>query len=108
MGAPPQPPKLGDVQLRYFVGGTVTSAAFSPDGSRVVTASEDGTARVWEAASGRELAVLRGHTDAVTFVKFDHDGSRVLTASEDATARIWDSVPVRQRYRNFEPAPRGQ
>jgi hypothetical protein len=41
--------------------GRVLSAAFSPDGAKVVTASEDRSARLWEAASGKELAVLQGH-----------------------------------------------
>ena len=41
------------------------SAAFSPDGARVVTASKDKTARLWDAATGKEVAVLRGHDDAV-------------------------------------------
>ena len=41
----------------------MSSAVFSPDGARVVTASADKTARLWEAASGKELAVLRGHED---------------------------------------------
>ena len=41
------------------------SAVFSPDGARVVTASRDGTARLWDAATGAETAVLRGHEDGV-------------------------------------------
>jgi WD40 repeat protein len=40
----------------------VNSAAFSPDGTRVVTASDDKTARVWDATTGKLVAVLRGHT----------------------------------------------
>ena len=44
----------------------VTSAHFNPSGKRMVTASEDKTARLWEAASGKELAVLRGHEGVVS------------------------------------------
>jgi WD40 repeat protein len=77
---------------RYAEGhkDTVQSAAFSRDGTRVVTASHDKTARVWDAATGRELAVLRGHPDEVISAAFSHDGSRIVTASDDGTARIWD------------------
>ena len=39
----------------------MSSAAFSPDGSRIVTASWDNTARIWDAATAKEIAVLRGH-----------------------------------------------
>jgi WD40 repeat protein len=41
--------------------GAVNSAAFSPDGARIVTASDDRTAHIWDAGVGREIAVLRGH-----------------------------------------------
>ena len=68
------------------------SAAFSPDGSRIVTASWDNTARIWDAASGKEIAVLRGHEDAVHSAAFSPDGSRIVTASSDNTARIWDAA----------------
>lgn len=67
------------------------SAEFSRDGSLVVTASEDKTARVWQAATGREVAVLRGHTNSVYSAAFSPDGRRVVTASEDNTVRIWDA-----------------
>jgi WD40 repeat protein len=70
--------------------GDVRSAAFSPDGSRIVTASEDRTARIWDAASGKEIAVLRGHEGAVRSAAFSPDASRIVTASGDGTARIWD------------------
>ncbi|MGZ4413309.1 MAG: nSTAND1 domain-containing NTPase [Gaiellaceae bacterium] len=70
----------------------VWSVAFSPDGSRVVTASPDKTARLWDAASGEELQVLRGHTDTVWSAVFSPDGSRVVTASADGTARVWDAA----------------
>jgi WD domain, G-beta repeat len=66
----------------------VNSAAFSPDGSRIVTASNDKTARIWDAASAKEIAVLRGHDLYVQSAAFSPDGSRIVTASEDKTARI--------------------
>jgi hypothetical protein len=66
------------------------SAAFSPEGARVVTASGDKTARLWDAATGKQVAVLRGHDDLVRSAAFSPDGSRVVTASEDKTARLWD------------------
>ena len=62
------------------------SAAFSPDGSRIVTASRDETARIWDAASGKEIAVLRGHEADVSAPPSAPTG-RIVTASWDKTAR---------------------
>src|SRR5262245_45808318 len=67
----------------------VWSAAFSPEGSRIVTASSDKTARIWDAATAKEIAVLRGHDSALWSAAFSPDGSRIVTASSDKTARIW-------------------
>jgi hypothetical protein len=72
--------------------GEVSSAAYSSDGSRIVTASADSTARVWDAASGKEIAVLRGHEGWVYSATFSPDGSRIVTASDDLTARVWDAA----------------
>ena len=74
------------------------AAGFSPDGSRIVTASEDKTARVWDAASGKELARL-AHEDGVQAAGFSPDGSRIVTASDDKTARVWDAVSGRELAR---------
>jgi WD40 repeat protein len=69
--------------------GPVWSAAFSPDGARIVTASNDTTARVWDAASGQEMASLKGHEGPVWSAAFSPDGARIVTASADTTARVW-------------------
>ncbi|MBV7326916.1 WD40 repeat domain-containing protein [Chloroflexi bacterium TSY] len=68
----------------------VESVVFSPDGSRLATASSDNTARIWDSESGEQLALLQ-HESGVEFVVFSPDGSRLATASRDNTARIWDS-----------------
>lgn len=68
----------------------IRSATFSADGTRVVTASSDNTARIWEAGSGNEIAVLTGHGSQVRTAMFSHDGRRVVTTSYDETARVWD------------------
>jgi WD40 repeat protein len=69
-------------------GGNVLGAGFSPDRARIVTASEDHTARVWDEASGSEIALLGGHTSTVWSAAFSPAGSRIVTASQDTTARI--------------------
>ena len=55
----------------------------------MVTASFDRSARLWDAASGKELAVLQGHEGPVLSAAFSPDGSKVVTASEDRSARLW-------------------
>ena len=66
-------------------------ARFSPDGSRVVTASDDRTARLWDAQSGDPLGEMVGHTRALLSVQFSRDSQRVVTTSEDQTARLWSA-----------------
>lgn len=68
------------------------SVAYSPDGTRIATASWDNTAKLWDAASGRRLLTFSGHTESVNGVAFSPDGARIATASDDGTARIWDAV----------------
>ena len=66
--------------------------AFSPDGQRIVTGSWDQTAKVWEAASGRELLTLKGHSAPIWSVAFSPDGQRIVTGSEDQTAKVWEAA----------------
>jgi len=71
--------------------GAVTSAEFSPDGGRVLTASKDGTTRVCDARTGQPLLAPFQHAAEVTAAHFSPDGLRLVTTSLDKTARIWDA-----------------
>ncbi|MCL2120419.1 MAG: WD40 repeat domain-containing protein [Planctomycetaceae bacterium] len=69
----------------------LTSAAFSPDGKKIVTSCWDPIARIWDVESGKQLQPLTGHTATIHFVQFSPDGKKIVTAAEDGTARIWDA-----------------
>jgi WD40 repeat protein len=72
--------------------GTVADAQFSPDGSHILTASWDKTARIWDAQTEAPLAMLSGHRDAVNSAAYSPDGTHIVTASQDKTARVWDAL----------------
>lgn len=76
--------------------GVLWSARLAPDGKRIVTASEDKTARVWNAENGDQLAILRGHTEGVRVASFSPDGRQVITGSTDKTARLWNAETGQQ------------
>lgn len=68
---------------------TIESACFSPDSNRILTASKDNTARLWN-LRGRSIAIFQGHTDIIGCAEFSPNGNQILTASYDHTARIWE------------------
>jgi DNA-binding beta-propeller fold protein YncE len=79
----------------------IQDVAFGPDG-KVVTASWDGTAKIWDLESRRELATLRGHSGAILGVAVSPDGTLVATASIDGTTKLWDLATGRQRLTLFD------
>ena len=66
-------------------------AAFSPDGSRVVLANEDHTARIWDTRTEQATPPLR-HDSDVVYAAFSPDGKRLITLSKGRTARVWDAL----------------
>ena len=77
--------------------GPVTVAIFSPDGQTILTASPDGTARLWNVATGEPKSEPLLHEGRVLFAAFSPDGKTVVTASSDRTARLWDVATGQQR-----------
>ena len=66
--------------------------AWSPDGTRLLSGSHDGTARVWDANRGTELFALAGPSLSISAVAWSPDGTRLLTAAEDHSVRVWDAT----------------
>src|SRR5262249_24089551 len=75
------------------------AARFAPDGTRVISAWNDNTARIWNAQDAQLLAVFKGHTDEITSVTFSPNQTRVLTTSIDRTARVWDANRGHELFR---------
>jgi tetratricopeptide (TPR) repeat protein len=79
--------------LRGHTNG-VFSVAYSPDGHRLASASDDMTVKVWDAATGQETLTLKGHTGPVSGVAFSPDGLHLASGCEDQTVKIWDATPL--------------
>lgn len=71
--------------------GTINAVAFSPDGRRLASASND-SAKVWDLAGLSPPLILIGHTGSVQSVAFSGDGHQILTGSDDRTAKVWDAA----------------
>jgi WD40 repeat protein len=91
------------------------AARWSPDGEQFATASLDGTVRIWDAANGETVSILR-HADVVDDLDWSPDGSRLVTASQDDTVQVWDLAanssnelhnPEKYRFSSLSWSPDG-
>jgi serine/threonine protein kinase len=86
----PEPPRFQQIfSLKHTE--EVTDARFSGDGSQIITASADTTAKLWDTADGKPLITFVGHAAKVNSAMLCPSQKRALTTSEDKTARLWDS-----------------
>ncbi|MFH1740147.1 MAG: WD40 repeat domain-containing protein [bacterium] len=82
-----------DAPLRVFTAheNHVRSVDFSPDGTKILTASYDHTAMLWDVGSGKTLQVFSGHEGWIYSAAFSPDGTKILTGSADGTGKLWDT-----------------
>jgi WD40 repeat protein/transcriptional regulator with XRE-family HTH domain/energy-coupling factor transporter ATP-binding protein EcfA2 len=80
------------VMLVLHHDAEVWSVAYSPDGKRIASASQDKTAKIWNASTGELVLTLMGHSGSVNGIAYSPDGKRIATASDDHTARVWDAA----------------
>src|SRR5581483_8789481 len=75
----------------------VRGVAFSPDGTRLVSAGADWRIKIWEPGSGQEILTLRGELGGVNAVAFSPDGRHLATASCDGIVLVRDGRPAAER-----------
>lgn len=70
----------------------INSVAWSHDSTRLASASDDYTVKIWDPATGQCVSMLEGHSNSVNSVAWSKDPSRLASASFDSTVKIWDPV----------------
>jgi TPR repeat protein len=73
----------------------INAIRYSPDGKRILTASVDKTARIWDANLTTQLALLQ-HVEYLNSARYSHDGKRIVTGTNDTAVRIWDADSATQ------------
>ncbi|MBI4323970.1 MAG: hypothetical protein HY674_01775, partial [Chloroflexi bacterium] len=96
----------GWVEQRRLRGhtGVIWQVHWSPTGTRLVSASADKSARIWDTATGEELGRLEGHSAVVRNAVFSPDGKIIATGSLDGTLRLWDAETFTELEPRYQPS----
>src|SRR5258708_5400588 len=88
------------VTLYTYHGHTsiITGVAWSPDGKRIASASQDETVQVWDATTGDNVLTYRGHTGTVTALAWSPDGVHIASASQDGAVQLWNATTGAYMY----------
>lgn len=89
----PEIPPAGEIRWKFgdTSNSSVLALAFSPDGTRLASGSEDKTVRLWDTDTHDELAILRKHTGSTNALAFSPDGKMLASGSTDKTVQLWDT-----------------
>ncbi len=101
-GSPTNPPPIpqtstsSSLRMALYIyrghSAGVMGVAWSPDGKRIASGSNDSTVQVWDAANGGHAYTYRGHAGRVNAVAWSPDGKRIASGSNDSTVQVWDAA----------------
>ncbi len=83
--------KTGKELLKIDIPNNEGSVTFSPDGTKLLAATQENLAKIWDASSGKELFTLKGHKAQVIATHYFPDGKKILTLDSDGVGKIWDA-----------------
>src|SRR5262249_20244707 len=84
----------------------VYAVAVSPDGTTLTSGCHDGTVKLWNPATGQELASVQGHARAIYALAYSPDGQLLAAGTEDGLVKLWNAA-TRQELRSFPAHPVG-
>ena len=92
-------PDVGTEPGESGLNGMVEDVSFSPDAKTLALGSREGSVQLWDVATGRPLAILKGHSSAVQGVAFSPDGRTLASGGADQTVRLWNVEARREVMR---------
>ncbi len=97
LSTPTAPPSMATPAASYHgtyssQGGQIWGVSWSPDGTRIASASANGTVQVWDPNSGHTLLTYTGHSRRVQTVAWSPDGRHLASAGDDKSVQVWDAT----------------